>query len=169
MTDTDDFTEAVTLAGYFIAHGVWSVSDGAAVLPMVAQEGEDGRAIQRFTGDDDGSSGVRQAEEWLDGNPADANHAVLVVDGYAELDGVRRDALIARVISYGPPRRSLHIVVPYRPRDSTDGFAVHSPRFGGDTGLEGIDLDALGQAFFAGVGAHLAAAPIWQDHLDESI
>lgn len=167
-TDPDDFSAAVALAGYFLAHGIWSVSDGGAVFPMIAHEGEAGRAIQRFAGDDT-VSGVREAEEWLDENPSSAARAVMIVDGYADLEGTRRDALIARVISYGPPKRSLHIIVPYRPRDSAEGFAVHSPRFGADQGLEGIDLDALGQAFFSGVGAHLAAAPIWQEHLDESI
>lgn len=168
MDDSQDFAAAAALAGYFIAHGVWSVSDGAAVMPMVAHEGPDGRGFQKFVSDDQGA-GARQAEAWLQANPSNAERAVLVVDGFADLDGTRRDALIAHVIEYGPPRRSLHIVLPYRPRATDAGFAVHSPRFGAAEGLEDVDLEALGQAFFAGVGAHAAASSIWTDHLDESV
>lgn len=164
----EDFAAAVALAGYFLAHGLWSLSDGARVVPMVAHEGESGRGYQRFLGDD-GITGALRAEEWLATNPHQASRAVMVVDGYAELDGVRRDALIAHVIEYGPPRRSLHIVLPYRPFASNDGFAVHSPRFGSAENLEEVDLDGLGRAFFAGVGSHSAASEIWADHLDESI
>lgn len=165
---SDDFSAAAALAGYFLAHGVWSVSDGAPVTPMVAHEGNAGRGFQKFLSDDS-TAGARQAEQWLENNPQGAERAVLVVDGFADLDGVRRDALIARVVEYGPPRRSLHIVLPYRPARSDEGFAVHSPRFGGAEGLEAVDLEALGQAFFAGVGAHAAASPIWTEHLDESV
>jgi hypothetical protein len=60
-------------------------------------------------------------------------------------------------------------VLPYRAKDDAGGFAVHSPRFGAAEGLDEVDLDALGQAFFAGVGAHSAASEIWTEHLDESI
>ena len=163
-----DFTAAAALAGYFVAHGVWSISDGAPVTPMVAHEGDGGRGFQKFLSEDIGA-GARQAETWLEENPSNALRAVLVVDGFADLDGVRRDALIARVVEYGPPRRTLHIVLPYRPLATDRGFAVHSPRFGGAEGMEGVDLEALGQAFFAGVGAHAAAASIWTEHLDESV
>lgn len=166
--DTESFSAAAALAGYFVAHGLWSVSDGAPVVPMVAHEGEAGRGYQRFMGED-ASTGARRAEEWMSENPHGVSRAVMVVDGYAELDGVRHDALIAHVIEYGPPRRSLHIVLPYRRKDDAAGFAVHSPRFGGAEGLDAVDLEALGQAFFAGVGAHSAASEIWTDHLDESV
>lgn len=166
--DTESFSAAAALAGYFVAHGVWSVSDGAPVIPMVAHEGAAGRGYQRFMGED-ASTAARLAEAWMSENPHGVNRAVMVVDGYAELDGVRHDALIAHVIEYGPPRRSLHIVLPYRRKDDAAGFAVHSPRFGGAEGLEAVDLEELGQAFFAGVGAHSAASEIWTDHLDESV
>jgi hypothetical protein len=163
-----DFDQAATLAGYFVAHGVWSISDGASVIPMVADEGDHGRSFRKFVCEDSGAS-ARQAEEWLEDNPAGAQRAVLVVDGFADLDGVRRDALIAHVIEYGPPRRSLHIVLPYRPRAALGGFAVHAPRFGGAEGMDGIDIGSLGRAFFAGVVAHTVAGPIWTEHLDDSI
>jgi len=163
---SDDFAATCSLAGYFVAHGMWSVSDGCVVLPMIAHEGPGGRGFQRFFGDDL-IAGARQASEWLDENPDAATRAVLVLDGYADIDGQRHDALIARAVEYGPPRRSLHIVVPYRPKHQ--GFAVHSPRFGGAEGLSEVDLDALGKAFFHGVVSHAAASPIWTAALDESV
>lgn len=159
----DDFDDAARLAGYFVAHGMWSLSDGAMVSPMIAHEGAAGRGFQKFL------DGAQDAEEYLDSNPQGAERAVLVVDGFFELEGVRRDALIAHVIAYGPPRRSLHIVVPYRPANSDAGFAVHSPRFGNPENIAPERLDALGDAFFSGVVLHTAASPIWTSHLDESV
>lgn len=163
-----DFSSACTLAGYFVAHSLWSVSDGCVVLPMIAHEGPCGRGFQRFFGNDL-AAGARDAQAWLDANPDEAAHAVMIVDGFADIDGHRHDALIARVVDYGPPQRSLHIVLPYRPKGTDLGFAVHSPRFGGPEGFGEIDLDALGKAFFRGVVSHSAAGPIWTAHLDESV
>ncbi len=163
-----DFARAVALAGYFVAHGVWSASDGALVVPMVVLEGPEGRSFQRFSGEDLADS-TRRAEQVLDENPQGATRAVMICDGYLDIDGVKHDALLARIVQYGTPTLRLQVVVPYRPAGSDDGFAVHSPRFGGAENLEGIDLDQLGRAFFGGVGAHVAAAPIWTEHLDESI
>jgi hypothetical protein len=170
MADDDDpdFASAAALAGYFVAHSLWSVSDGAAVMPVVAHEGPEGRGFQKFASEEVGGA-ARRAEEWLATNPSNAIHAVMVVDGFADFDGVRCDALIAHVIQYGPPRRSMHIVVPYRPKDSLQGFAVHSPRFGAAEGIQFEQLDALGDAFFSGVVSHTAASPIWTSHLDESV
>jgi hypothetical protein len=159
----DDFEDAARLAGYFVAHGMWSLSDGATVSPMIAHEGPGGRGFQKFLGDSD------TAEEYLEANPSGADRAVMIVDGYFEVEGVRRDALIARVVAYGPPRQSLHIVVPYRPARSDAGFAVHSPRFGNPENIDPVRLDALGDAFFSGVVLHTAASPIWTSHLDESV
>ena len=161
-----DFNSAATLAGYFVAHGVWSVADGVACAPLVAYEGPDGRGFKKFD-TDAGAAG--RAEEWLSANPQQADRAVMVVDGYAELDGIRHDALIARVVEYGPPCRTMHVVVPYRPAGSTEGFAVHSPRFGAAEGVAYEELDSLSEAFFAGVISHTAASPIWTSHLDESV
>ena len=159
----DDFDDAARLAGYFVAHGMWSVSDGAVMSPLIAHEGPEGRAFQKFQGDTD------SAEEYLEANPANAIRAVMVVDGYFEIEGVRRDALIARVIAYGPPRQSLHLVAPPRPAGSDAAFAVHSPRFGNPENIDPERLDALGDAFFSGVVLHTAASPIWTSHLDESV
>jgi hypothetical protein len=168
MSSADDFELAAMLAGYFVAHGIWSVSEGARFAPMVAHEGPEGRGFQKFVGDDGGTE-ARRAAEWLSANPMGAERAVMVVDGFAELDGVGRDALIAHVIEYGPELRSLHIVVPYRPKESDAGFAVHSPRFGGAENIDLSDLEQIGDAFFSGVVAHTAASPIWTANLDESV
>jgi hypothetical protein len=165
----DDFESAAMLAGYFVAHGVWSISEGARFSPLVAHEGPEGRGFQKFVGEDDGRADALRAAEWLASNPTGAERAVMVVDGFAELDGVGHDALIAHVIEFGPLLRSLHIVVPYRPKKSDAGFAIHSPRFGGAENIELSDLAAIGDAFYAGVGAHSAASPIWTANLDESV
>lgn len=158
----NDLSHASALAGYFVAHGMWSISDGAAVRPTIVYVGSEGCCFHRF-------SIMQRAEEWLEENPRDAMRAVLVVDGWAELDGVRHDALIARVVVYGPPRRALHVVVPYRPSHDALGFAVHSPRFGAAENIEMEEIEGLSDAFFSGVVSHIAASPIWTEHIDESV
>jgi hypothetical protein len=164
-----DFESAAMLAGYFVAHGLWSVSEGAAFMPIVAHEGPEGRGFQKFTPEEGRRAAALRAEEWLTANPMGAERAVMVVDGFAELDGVGHDALIAYVVEYGPEMRSMHIVVPYRPKASEAGFAVHSPRFGDTRNIDREDLDEIGDFFFSGVVAHTAASPIWTASLDESV
>ena len=136
-------------------------------LEQAMGAGDKGRLDQYLTSVREAEIRTRRADAWLDANPPGARRAAMVVDGYAELDGRRRDALIARVIAYGPPVRSLFVVVPYRPRAHPGGFAVHAPRFGAFVGVDAPALPGLGAAFFHGLASHLAAATIWRDHLED--
>lgn len=161
--------EFAQLAGFFAAHGVWSVSDGATLIPMLGYEHANGeRGMTRFADGDLGNAAQR-GREALEANQHRAERAVLVVDGYVHLDAGKVDALIVEAVEYGPARRSLTMAVPYRPVPSPEGFAVYRPKFLGITGMDRQEAAGLGEAFFAGVDAHEPAATVWNAHLDESM
>jgi hypothetical protein len=161
--------ETAQLAGFFAAHGIWSVSDGAALVPLLGYEYADGsRGMDRFALDDAGD-GARAGQEALHANRYGAVRAVLVVDTYLDLDSGRTDALIVEAVEYGPDLRSLKLAVPYRAKPSPQGFAVHRPKFIGIDGISEQDQAALADAFFDGVDSHEQAAVVWNAHLDPSI
>jgi hypothetical protein len=162
--------EIAGMAGFFAAHGVWSVSDGATLIPLLGYEQVDGeRGMDRLVFDDIADA-ARAGQEALEAGRDGRLRAVLVADAYLHLDAGRVDALMVDAVEYLPVRRSLRIAVPYRPRSAPQGFAVYRPRFVGDTGFDEPDFAALADAFFAGVDSHEQAAAVWNAHLiDESV
>jgi hypothetical protein len=155
--------EFVRLAGYYAAHGVWSVSDGGTLLPILGYQRADTGGMHRYVGED----GPQVARNAFEANEIGAQRAVLVVDGYVHLPTGRTDALLIDAIEYGPAARSITMALPYRPKSDAGGFAVHRPKF---LKLTGVERTAeVGEAFFAGVDSHEQAAPVWNAHLDESL
>lgn len=158
------------MAGFFAAHGVWSVSDGETLIPMLAYEHPDGeRGMDRLVHDDVGDAAAA-GQEALHAGRDGWVRAALVVDAYLRLETSRVDALVVEAVEYGPARRSLKMAVPYRPRPTPQGFAVYRPKFVEVTGVDDPDFAALADAFFAGVDSHEKAAEVWNAHLvDESV
>ena len=113
--------------------------------------------------------GVAQARAHLDSNPDHSDHAALVYDGYITLSTGRTDALFVVIRSYATPAATLTMAVPYRNAESSDGFAVHRPKFLDWQGKSDPDYQALGAAFFRGVDAHDEASVVWAEHSDDSI
>lgn len=160
--------ETALLAGFFAAHGIWSVSDGETLTPLLGFELPSGeRGMDRFVSDDI-ASGAHAGQEALHKNPRGAARAVLVADAYLNLDTGRTDALIVEAHDYSAGHL-LRMAVPYRPKSSEQGFAVHRPKFMEVVGAEQGEFEALGDAFFAGVEAHEEAAEVWREHLDPSL
>ncbi len=153
------------LAGFFAAHGIWCVSGGEDLIPMVAFEhGDEEREMRRFTSKTLAES-VEAAREWVQANPEGADRLVLVFDGGIELESGKIDALIIEA-SAGDDH-SFVMAVPYRNAKSAEGFAVHRPKLGSVEGGDSTS-SSLGEAFFDGVDKHEKGASIWDEHLDES-
>ncbi|WP_433054985.1 hypothetical protein [Dactylosporangium sp. CS-033363] len=153
------------LAGFFAAHGVWSVSDGGPLTPLLGYEDADGqRGLTRLVADDL-AEGARIGREMLENNPEGWARAVLVLDAYIHLESGKVDALIAEAVEFGPVPKRLMIAVPYRP----EPFAVHRPKFLEIDGVSEAETGNLADAFFNGVEAHSEASAVWSAHLDESI
>jgi hypothetical protein len=160
--------ETAGLAGFFAAHGIWSVSDGETLTPLLGYEQADGsRGMDRFVFDDIADA-VRAGQDALAANLRGSVRAVLVIDGYVQLDADRTDALIVEAVEYGPAGQSMKMAVPYRPGSAPGGFAVFRPKFIDVVGVSEPDYAALGEAFLAGVGSHESAALVWNAHLDQT-
>ncbi|MBI1373698.1 MAG: hypothetical protein GC159_13290 [Phycisphaera sp.] len=159
--------DTARLAGLFAAHGIWCVSDGNTLIPMVAFERADGtRELRRFAGDDLGQS-VEQARQWAAENPENAPRIVTVFDGRITLEDGKIDALLIDARCTQPTLSRFMMAVPYRPKDDSNSFAVFRPKF---LEFEGGNPDAneLGQAFFEGVDSHEKGAEVWNAHIDQS-
>ena len=161
--------DTARLAGFFAAHGIWSVSEGATLIPMLGFEHADGgRGMDRFVTDDIGD-GANTGMEALHRNQRSAARAVLVVDGYVHLEYGKTDSLIVSAMEYGASGLSMTVAVPYRPQPSPLGFAIYHPKFLEISGVEPDDYQTLGEAFFDGVDSHENAAEIWNAHYDPSV
>ncbi|HEX8864909.1 MAG TPA: hypothetical protein VF821_04575 [Lentzea sp.] len=155
--------ETARLAGFFAAHGVWCVSEGETLVPLLGYQHTDGEYGMDRLMYDDYAEGARAGQDAVaDGDPSWVG-AVLVADGYIDLEHGKTDALLIEAVEYGPYRQSLRVAIPYRPAEH--GFAVHKPKF---LEWEG-DLTPLGEAFFVGATSHTEANAVWEAHLDESI
>ncbi|MGH8079608.1 MAG: hypothetical protein ACREP7_03460 [Lysobacter sp.] len=160
--------EAIRLAGFFAAHGVWSVADGEVLIPIYAFENEaGGRQMVRYAAEEL-ETGVGEARARLSLNPDEARHAVMVHDGYITLPSGRTDALIVSVRDYANDLAAT-MAVPYRSAAHPQGFAVHRPKFLDWRGASDPDYDALGQGFFAGVEEHEMGDRVWRARLDDSV
>ncbi|MEH6422278.1 hypothetical protein [Pseudomonas sp. CGJS7] len=160
--------QAIRLAGFFAAHGVWCVADGESLIPMYAFETAQGeRQMVRYASEQ-AETGVGEGRARLASNPDEARHAVLVHDGYLTLPSGRTDALILSVRDFAGDLAAT-VAVPYRNAAHPQGFAVHRPKFLDWRGASDPDYDTLGESFFAGVEEHEMGDRIWQAKLDDSV
>lgn len=160
--------ETARLAGFFAAHGVWCVSEGETLVPLLGYEHADGEYGMNRMMFDDYAEGARAGQDALeDGDPSWVG-AVLVADGYIHLDQGKTDALIVEAVQYGPYRQTMQLAVPYRPAQDERGFAVHKPKFM-NADCDDPAFDAVAEAFFVGAASHTEAHAVWDAHLDESV
>jgi|SRR6266849_1964402 len=159
---------AAQLAGFFAAHGIWCVSDGGPLIPLLAFETPDGkRQMQRFA-TPKLEQGVEAGRDWLARNPEGAAQAVLIYDGFVTLPSGKVDALLLDIRFYGPTGWSLMMAVPYRPASDSQKFGVYRSKFL-SCDLPAPDYQVLGSEFFQGVDSHDKGAAVWSKHLDESL
>lgn len=160
--------QAIRLAGFFAAHGVWSVADGEALIPMYAFEtAQGGRQMVRYA-TQEAETGLNEGRARLMHNPDAADQAVFVHDGYLTLPSGRTDALILSVRDYLGDL-ALTLVLPYRHASHPQGFAVHRPKFLDWRGAHDPDYAVLAEQFFVGVEAHEMGDRVWRAKLDDSV
>jgi hypothetical protein len=166
----DDFMRrSLELAGFIAAHGIWCVSDGETLIPILARETPDGSRQMLRLAADQLEDGVAQGKEKLSANSEGHSRAVLVFDGFVTLDSGKTDALFVEIRSYDVPSTALGMDVPYRNAADPRGFAVYRPKFISFTGSVEPDYAKCADWFFAGVDSHTQAAKIWNAAIDQSI
>ena len=104
--------ETARLAGFFAAHGIWSVADGETLTPLLGYEQTDGgQGMDRFAADDTAEA-VRAGQDALQANRRGSVRAVLVTDAYIQLGTGRSDALIVEAVEYCAARQSMTMAIP---------------------------------------------------------
>jgi hypothetical protein len=157
---------AARLAGFFAAHAIWSVSDGATLIPILAYTTESGeRHMERLVGEL--AAMVEAGRQRLDANPMDAVDAVLLYDGYLTIAGDKVDAILVEVLAYFAPGAKLTLGIPYTPLASGT-FRVHKPKLLGWEHCDDFDQREALQNFFEGTAEHTQGSAVWTAALDES-
>ena len=150
---------AAELAGFFAAHAVWCVSDGAVLIPIFASNGPGAKRQMDRLATERLEDGVAKGREWLDSNHHGAEVAVLVCDGFVTLQAGKTDALLLEIRDY-LTASALSMAVPYRSAEHKEGFAVFRPKFLSCLGLEEPDYTVLADSFFRGVDQHEQGAAL---------
>lgn len=157
-----------TLAGFFAAHAVWSLAEGEQLTPLYAWLAEGTlRELKRVEGETLEES-VRTGQQWLAENPEAAKEAVLIYDGYMTTASGKLHAIIIEARNYQEPAGEFTMAIPYRAAKHAKGFAVHRPKFVDLADAADVVL-GLSTAFFKGVNEHRLGAPVWKQHLDDSV
>jgi hypothetical protein len=157
--------KASELGGFFAAHAIWSVSDGAMLIPMLAFAKGGNRQMIRLVGENKGM--VDEGRKQLDGNLMTADDAVLLYDGYLTVGGEKLDTIFIEIRAYAMPSARMMMGVPYTP-PSSGKFRVHKPKLIEWTDCDGVDQRAAFNAFFAGVDSHEQGVAVWNAALDQS-
>lgn len=158
---------ACRLSGACAAHAVWCLSDGEALIPMLAYSTDDGeRQLERLVSDDFAKS-VAMGRNKLESNEMDANNAVLVYDSVITLENVPIEAIILEMRTYFMPQAKAVLIVPYTPKSAGE-FRVHKPRLVQWKNCEDYDMQAAMDEFLEGIEEHEMGAKVWDDCLDES-
>ena len=161
--------EALQLAGFLSAHGIWCVSDGSPLIPMFGEQFDDGSRQMSRLAADKLEDGVAQGRQLLESNAGRAARAVLLYDGYVTLPSGKTDALFAVIRSYQAQHFTVSMAIPYRNAANAKGFAVHRPKFLDCDGIETPNYGAMGDSFFRGVDTHEKGLAVWNAASDPSV
>jgi hypothetical protein len=158
------------LAGFFASHGIWCVSEGVTMPPLIAYEDAAGERTVLQLPTEDMTASIRMGRDWLDENPEKASRAVLLFDGRITLPTGKVDALLIEASCLLPDRESFSMAIPYLHARDPAGFAVHRPKFiAFDDPDPQAAVERVGEPFFRGVHQHEHGGRIWDEKLDESV
>ncbi|GAB5386999.1 MAG: hypothetical protein Alis3KO_41220 [Aliiglaciecola sp.] len=162
--------ETPRLAGYFTAHGIWSVSDGETLIPIYGCLTEEGQPVLNRMAAETFEQGVAEGEKMLESNPQSAKCGVLIYDGRINLPEGKYDALFIKMRTYDSEAPfSMLAAIPYSPKRLLKKFRVHRPKI-----LELPDqfhdkTNEIFEAFFEGVDSHEKGSEIWNSSADDSV
>ena len=158
------------LAGFFASHGIWCVSEGVTMPPLIAYEDAAGQRTVLQLPTDNMTQTIRYGRDWMDENPQQAMRAVLIFDGRITLPTGKVDALLIEASLLLPERESFSMAIPYRHAKDPAGFAVHRPKFISVDNPDPVAaLELVSEPFFRGVHQHEHGGKIWDECQDESV
>ena len=158
--------ETLLFAGFYAAHGVWCISGGDTLCPILGWETGGERFLHRLE-NEKYEAAVAEGRTFVEANPDEAERMVLVYDGFITLPSGRTDALFVEAREYVASAHSFTIAIPYRHANHANGFAVHRLKLIAWNAPE--DFERVAQSLQDGIDSHEEAAAVWSKHLDESI
>lgn len=144
--------EGMEAAGQMASWQMMMAADGGLVLPLMLVS----TAPKKWIGlmapgsSEDVRSVMLKAERRLEGNPEGAAWQVLGYDGYADVDGVRCDAVMVMMETYGKSPLQLKLAFPYRPAAAGRRFEILDPTLLG-ANVEGEKIRMLNGALERGI------------------
>lgn len=150
---------SLKLAGFALAHAAWSISDGQTLCTLAFTENKATRRLLRFEADSIPDS-LDLAREKLQRQQIFLARWALVFDGYLNIAGKRRDALITQLWSKleEVPARVIQL---YRPTDSIRRFKILGQPILVDEGGVMIEDETYQQWLLDGVMDHPQVATLW--------
>ncbi len=160
---------AYRLAGFFAAHGVWSIGDKGPVIPMYAYTLENNEMNMLRLVTEEYETAVMAGKQRLEQNKEDANDAVLIYDGFITIGEKKYDALIIDIRSHFSPASKAQMVIPYTPEKEGLPISIHKPKISIWENCEDFDMNDCINIFFEGVDSHQEGAAFWNKHIDQSV
>lgn len=124
-----DWSHGVEAVGVLAAWQMIQRSDGGTVVPTLLSSNEP----QRFVAlampglDDDLSAALMRGADRLEGNPDGARWQALSYDGWVVNGGLRQDAVVVALQTYGATPLHFKMAFPYRPGNAARRFAILTP------------------------------------------
>ena len=128
-------------------------ADGGAVLPLMLGSTAPQTFVSFMSGHvpgEDVQEAVLRGGRKLEGNPDGALWQVLAYDGFMESQGVRFDAVMAVLYTYGKSPLKLKIAFPYRPAMNGRAFEILDPTLR-ETNMEPAKIAMLNDALERGI------------------
>lgn len=105
--------DAFRLAGFTLAHALWSIQGGRTLATLAFAEHDGERDLVRYV-DAEIAATIVAAHQDLAERLANGGYAALAYDGYSTIDGVRSDALMVEIIAPGDVLVGT-VIQPYEP------------------------------------------------------
>lgn len=152
----------LNMAGEFASHGIWSVSTGDILVPIVGYLNSDNsKKMERL------AMGSVEAmvlgDQKISNLDADKVGAVFIKDAMVTLETGKTDALIIDIRFADDSNKKMAFILPYRNANHADGFAVHRLKLSQMDGISQEEIETLTEAFFDGLESHPQGGKIWNE------
>lgn len=163
-----EVTSTGRLAGFFAAHGVWCISNGDTLVPIVGFIDESGdRKMERIMAprlEEGSAQALARLAEVAKTSPS----AVAIYDGFITLPSGKLDALIVTLRGGDVGETETVVAIPFTPKKLLRRFAVHRPKLVRAASPNQEWQIRVLDEFFKGVADHEQGTAVWTKSLDES-
>ena len=154
--------KVVEMAGYWMAHALWSVMDGETLIPILGYlHSDESRSMQRLAMGS--TEAVALGEQRISSLQGTDIGAAFIKDALVTLPTGKTDCLCLDIRFAGDQVRKLQFLLPYRNAGHRQGFAVHRLKINRWDGFSVGEVDVLTQALLDGIGSHEQGGALWRD------